>query len=63
MKVRLFCESMHEELDCVNIDTIEVQLSDGKTVTLTEQTLHKVLEQLEIRPDLHDWLMVKEVAR
>ncbi|MEZ4709438.1 MAG: hypothetical protein R3A44_19670 [Caldilineaceae bacterium] len=63
MKVRLFCESIQEEVDCVNIDAIEVQLSNGKSVKLTETALLKVLEQLDVRADLHDWLMVKEAER
>ncbi|MEZ4661277.1 MAG: hypothetical protein R2911_27320 [Caldilineaceae bacterium] len=63
MKVRLFCETMREEMDCVNVDTIEVQLRDGKTLTLTEPALRKIVEQLDVSPDLHDWLMVKEPER
>ena len=60
MNVRVFSASTEKEWGGVNIECIEVELSDGRTVTFTEPTILKIIDKLDVSPDLHDWLMVVE---
>ena len=48
MKIRLLSDCEGNEWGCICVDRLFVELDDGTVLRLTEESLHRVADKLEI---------------